>query len=99
MTKNALRKKLILLYSISLIVISIMPSIQQEQKRIVSKHFVYELKMLDPTYSHVEDHKWFENRKSLMHYLNSDRNIKISLATVFRMCQSSVGDQPRKRYP
>jgi len=68
-----------------------MPSIQQQQQQkiIVSKHYVYELKMLDPTYSHVEDHRFFENRKSLMHYLNSDQKIKIGVMTVNRMCQSS----------
>jgi len=35
-----------------------MPDIQQQQKRMVSKHYTYELKMLDPMCSHVEDHRF-----------------------------------------
>jgi len=65
-----------------------MPDIQQQQKRIMSQYFVYELKMLDPTYSHVEIHRFFENRKSLMQYLNSELNLKICEMTVNRMSKS-----------
>jgi len=68
----------------------------QQQKRKISTCNAYELILKDTTTGHIDVHKFFENKKSLLHYLTEEKNIIIPWMSLHRIAQTG---NPSKKYP